>query len=229
MPDPKPAPLVLEALPDYRRYPPDEMAVRAQAFFAELQRRRSVREFSSENVSDAVIRTCLAAAGTAPSGANQQPWHFVVIRDPERKARIRVAAEEEERAFYSGRAPKEWLEALAPLGTDWKKPFLEEAPVLIAIFAVKSGQRPDGRMVKHYYVPESVGIASGFLIAALHHAGLVALTHTPSPMNFLNQICERPAWEKPVILLVVGYPKESCRVPVHGGIKKPLAEIVSWL
>ncbi|MGI9024686.1 MAG: nitroreductase family protein [Burkholderiaceae bacterium] len=229
MSDSKPSSLVLEALPDYRRYPPEEMTSRAQAFHVELQRRRSVREFSSKDVADAVIRACLAAAGTAPSGANQQPWHFVVIRDPEKKARIRVAAEEEERAFYSGRAPKEWLEALAPLGTDWEKPFLEEAPVLIAIFAVKSGQRPDGRMVKHYYVPESVGIASGFLIAALHHAGLAALTHTPSPMNFLNEICERPAWEKPVILLVVGYPKEGCRVPVHGGIKKPLAEIVSWL
>ena len=224
-----PAALVLEALPDYRRYAPDEMVARANAYHAELRRRRSVREFSSEDVSDDVIRACLAAAGTAPSGANQQPWQFVVIRDPQRKARIRVAAEEEERAFYAGRAPKEWLEALAPLGTDWEKPFLEEAPVLIAIFAVKSGQRPDGRMVKHYYVPESVGIASGFLIAALHHAGLAALTHTPSPMNFLNQICERPAWEKPVILLVVGYPKEGCRVPVHGGIKKPLDETVSWL
>ncbi len=224
-----PAALVLEALPDYRRYAPDEMAARAHAFHAELRRRRSVREFSSEDVSDDVIRACLAAAGTAPSGANQQPWHFVVIRDRQRKARIRVAAEEEERAFYAGRAPKEWLEALAPLGTDSDKPFLEEAPVLIAIFAVKSGQRPDGRMVKHYYVPESVGIASGFLIAALHHAGLAALTHTPSPMNFLNEICERPAWEKPVILLVVGYPKGDCKVPVHGGIKKPLDEIVTWL
>ncbi len=220
---------MLEALPDYRRYSIEEMVARAEAYCAELKRRRSVREFSSDDVSDEVIRACLAAAGTAPSGANQQPWHFVVIRDPARKARIRAAAEEEERAFYSGRAPKEWLDALAPLGTEWEKPFLEEAPLLIAIFAVKSGQRPDGRMVKHYYVPESVGIASGFLIAALHHAGLVAQTHTPSPMNFLNQICGRPAWEKPVILLVVGYPKEGCRVPVHGGIKKPLDEIVSWL
>ena len=201
----------------------------AEQFHESLRRRRTVRDFSSDDIPDAVLRHCLATAGTAPSGANQQPWHFVVIRDPERKARIRVAAEEEERAFYAGRAPKEWLEALAPLGTDWEKPFLEEAPVLIAIFAVKSGQRPDGSMVKHYYVPESVGIASGFLIAALHHAGLVALTHTPSPMNFLNEICERPAWEKPVILLVVGYPKADCKVPVHGGIKKPLEEIVSWL
>lgn len=222
-------PFRLEPLAGYRSYDEAEMIARAAAFHESMRRRRSVREFSCVDIPDDVIRACLAAAGTAPSGANQQPWHFVVIRDPERKARIRVAAEEEERAFYAGRAPKEWLEALAPLGTEWEKPFLEEAPVLIAIFAVKSGQRPDGRMVKHYYVPESVGIASGFLIAALHHAGLAALTHTPSPMNFLNEICERPAWEKPVILLVVGYPKADCQVPVHGGIKKPLDEIVSWL
>ena len=222
-------PLVLEALPDYRRLPPDEMLARARAFHAHLRRRRTVRDYAPDDVSDDVIRACLAAAGTAPSGANQQPWHFTVIRDPQRKARIRAAAEEEEKAFYAGRAPKEWLAALAPLGTDWEKPFLEIAPVLIAVFAVKSGQRPDGRMVKHYYVPESVGIACGLLIAALHDAGLATLTHTPSPMNFLNEICERPAWEKPVILLVVGYPTDDCRVPVHGGIKKPLDEIVNWL
>ena len=221
--------VVLEALPDFRRYSIDEMRERAAAFYAELRRRRSVREFSNEAVSDDVIRTCIAAAGTAPSGANQQPWHFVVIRDSAKKARIRIAAEEEERAFYAGRAPQAWLDALAPLGTDWEKPFLEEAPLLIAIFAVKSGQRPDGTMVKNYYVPESVGIATGFLIGALHHAGLAALTHTPSPMNFLNEICERPSWEKPTILLVVGYPKTDCRVPVYGGIKKPLEEISSWL
>lgn len=205
------------------------MRTRADEIAQELQRRRTVRDFSTEDVPDDVIRRCIVAAGTAPSGANQQPWHFVVIRDPAKKARIRAAAEEEERAFYAGRAPQAWLDALAPLGTDWEKPFLEEAPVLIAIFALKSGQRPDGSMVKHYYVPESVGIATGFLIAALHHAGLATLTHTPSPMNFLNEICERPAWEKPTILLVVGYPKDGCRVPVHGGIKKPIEEIASWL
>ena len=228
--DPAPPPaLQLEPLPDYRRYPRADMLARAEAFQAELRRRRSVRDFSSEPVSDDVIRACLLAAGTAPSGANQQPWHFVVIRDAEKKARIRAVAEEEERVFYSSRAPREWLDALAPLGTDWRKPFLEEAPLLIAIFAVKSGQRPDGKMVKHYYVPESVGIATGFLIGALHHAGLATLTHTPSPMNFLNEICGRPSWEKPTILLVVGYPKPGCQVPVHGGIKKPLDEISTWL
>ena len=166
---------------------------------------------------------------SAPSGANQQPWHFVVIADPVRKRRIREAAEAEEREFYAGRAPQEWLDALAPLGTDPDKPFLEEAPVLIAIFAQKYGVRPDGQRFSHYYVPESVGIATGFLIAALHHAGLATLTHTPSPMGFLNDICARPPSEKPTILLVAGYPKPDCRVPVHGGIKKPLGEIASWL
>lgn len=155
-----------------------------------------------------------AAAGTAPSGANQQPWHFAVVTRPELKRQIRLAAEEEERAFYSGRAPQEWLQALSPLGTDANKPFLEEAPVLIAIFAQKYGVDAQGERFSHYYVPESVGIASGFLITALHNAGLATLTHTPSPMGFLNQLCGRPDNEKPVILLVVGYPKAGCQVPV---------------
>lgn len=219
----------MEPLPAYRGYPPDEMATRAQAFHADLRRRRSVRDFDSRPVPRAVIEDCLRAAGTAPSGANLQPWHFAVIVDPAAKRRIRAAAEVEERAFYEGRAPKQWLEALAPLGTDAAKPFLEEAPLLIAIFAQKSGTRPDGKSVKHYYVPESVGIATGFLIAALHHAGLATLTHTPSPMAFLNEICRRPAWEKPTILLVAGYPKAGCQVPVHGGLRKPLGEISSWI
>lgn len=218
-----------EPLPDYRPYPPAEMATRASAFHANLVRRRTVRDFDSRPVPREVIESCLLAAGTAPSGANLQPWHFTVIESAEAKKRIRVAAEEEERAFYNGRAPKEWLEALAPLGTDSSKPFLEEAPILIAIFAQKSGTRPDGRTVKHYYVPESVGIATGFLILALHDAGLVTLTHTPSPMSFLNEICGRPSWEKPTILLVAGYPKPDCLVPVHGGLKKPLAETTSWI
>jgi nitroreductase len=176
-----------------------------------------------------VIEECLRAAGTAPSGANQQPWHFAVITDPARKQQIRDAAESEEREFYAGRAPQEWLDALAPLGTDPNKPFLEEAPLLIAIFAQKYGVRPDGEKFSHYYVPESVGIATGFLITALHHAGLATLTHTPSPMGFLNEICGRPVSEKAVILLVVGYPKPGCMVPVHGGIKKPLGQFTSWL
>lgn len=218
-----------ESLSDYRGYPPEEMAARARAFHGDLRRRRTVRDFERRPVSREVIETCLLAAGTAPSGANLQPWHFVVIQDAATKKRIRVAAEAEERAFYSGKAPKAWLEALAPLGTDADKPFLEEAPVLIAIFAQKSGTRPDGRTIKHYYVPESVGIATGFLIAALHDAGLATLTHTPSPMGFLNEICARPPWEKPTILLVVGYPRAGCKVPVHGGLRKPLGEISSWI
>jgi iodotyrosine deiodinase len=220
---------IWQPLADYRGYPTDEMTARARAFHADLRRRRTVRDFDRRAVPREAIEHCLRAAGTAPSGANLQPWHFAVIQDPAAKKRIRVAAEEEERAFYNGRAPKEWLEALAPLGTDADKPFLEEAPLLIAIFAQKSGTRPNGRTVKHYYVPESVGIATGFLLAALHDAGLATLTHTPSPMGFLNEICARPAWEKPSILLVVGYPKAGCRVPTHGGFRKPLDEISSWI
>ncbi len=219
----------LEALKDYREFPVPEMAQRARDFRAEMSRRRTVRDFDSRPVPRAVIDDCLMAAGTAPSGANQQPWFFSVITDAARRQRIRQAAEAEEREFYSGRAPQEWLDALSPLGTDPNKPFLEEAPVLIAIFAQKYGLHPDGERFSHYYVPESVGIATGFLIAALHHAGLATLTHTPSPMGFLNEICARPASEKPVILLVVGYPKAGCQVPVHGGVKKPLAQIAQWI
>ena len=226
---PATAALVLEPLADYREYPAAEMALRAAAFRADIARRRTVRDFDSRPVARQVIEQCLLAAGTAPSGANQQPWHFTVIEDPALKKQIRDAAEAEEREFYAGRAPQEWLDALAPLGTDPNKPFLEEAPLLIAVFAQKFGVRPDGEKFSHYYVPESVGIATGFLITALHHAGLATLTHTPSPMGFLNQICGRPRSEKPVILLVVGYPKAGCMVPVHAGIKKHLEQFTSWL
>ena len=218
-----------EPLPSYREYSSERMRERAAEFYQDIARRRTVRDFDMRPVPREVIESCLMAAGTAPSGANQQPWFFSIITDPARKRRIREAAEKEEREFYGGKAPQEWLDALAPLGTDPNKPFLEEAPVLIAIFAQKYGVRPDGSRVSHYYVPESVGIASGFLIAALHHAGLATLTHTPSPMGFLNEICGRPVAEKPVILLVVGYPKPGCLVPVHGGIKKPLDEIAKWV
>ncbi len=222
-------PFAQEALPAYREHPPAKMIERARAFREDIVRRRSVRDFESRAVPREAIEHCLLAAGSAPSGANQQPWFFSVITDAARKRRIRAAAEQEEREFYAGKAPDEWLQALAPLGTDADKPFLEEAPLLIAIFAQKYGVRADGSRFSHYYVPESVGIATGFLIAALHHAGLATLTHTPSPMGFLNEICERPASEKPVILLVVGYPKPGCMVPVHGGIKKPLDRIAAWL
>jgi nitroreductase len=226
---PTPAPYEDEPLPGFREFEPAQMTRRARQFLREARRRRSVRDFDRRPVPREVIEACLLAAGTAPSGANQQPWFFSVVTDAQRKRRIREAAEREEREFYSGRAPEEWLQALAPLGTDWRKPFLEEAPVLIAIFAQKYGVREDGSRFSHYYVPESVGIATGLLIAALHHAGLATLTHTPSPMGFLNEICERPPSEKPVILLVVGYPKPGCRVPVHGGRKKPLDAIAQWL
>lgn len=220
---------LLEPLLDYREYPQTEMVDRARAFYGDLVRRRTVRDFDTRRVPREVIENCLLAAGTAPSGANQQPWFFSVIADPQHKRRVREAAEVEERSFYKERAPQEWLDALAPLGTDWNKPFLEEAPVLIAIFAQKYGVHADGEKFSHYYVPESVGIASGFLIAALHHAGLATLTHTPNPMSFLNKLCGRPTSEKPIILLVVGYPKPDCQVPVHGGIKKPLAAIAQWI
>ena len=206
---------------------PDEMLARATQFNELMQRRRSVRMFSDRPVAREVIEQCVAAAASAPSGANLQPWHFVAVSDPRKKARIRAAAEEEERNFYSHRAPREWLDALAPLGTDSDKPFLETAPWLIAIFAQKWSRLPDGRKLKHYYPNESVGIATGLLLAALHRCGLAALTHTPSPMGFLNEILARPAdAERPYLLLVVGYPAEDCVVPdIH---RKPLAEVLSW-
>jgi len=200
-------------LSTYRQYSTGEMLTRSAEFADFLHRRRTVRHFSDRPVSRELIENCIRAAGTAPSGANMQPWRFVIISNPEVKHTIRLAAEEEERDFYTHRAPKEWLEALAPLGTDSEKPFLETAPYLIAIFAEKNGTLPDGRTLKHYYVTESVGIATGMLITALHHAGLVSLTHTPSPMNFLNEILSRPSNEKPFLLLVVGYPADDAVVP----------------
>ena len=213
-------------LSSYREYPADEMRRRAQEFRDNMERRRTVRQFSDRPVPRDIIQECLQAAGSAPSGANLQPWHFVVVADPNVKRRIREAAETEERAFYHGRAPKAWLDALAPLGTDEHKPYLEIAPYLVVIFAESHGRLPDGRKVKHYYVSESVGIATGFLIAALHYAGLVCLTHTPNPMGFLNDILGRPDYERPYLILVAGYPAEDARVPDIG--KKPLGEIVSW-
>ncbi|HZD26193.1 MAG TPA: nitroreductase family protein [Alphaproteobacteria bacterium] len=214
-------------LRDYREYPPEEMLARARAFEAEMRRRRTVREFSDRPVERAVIEAAIHTAATAPSGANQQPWHFVAISDPAVKRHIRLAAEEEERAFYAGRASAEWLQALALLGTDAEKPFLEMAPWLVAVFAQRHGVDADGRRVKHYYVPESVGLATGLLIATLHQAGLATLTHTPSPMAFLNGICGRPEHEKPYILLVAGYPAAGCRVPDIS--RKPFDEVASFL
>jgi iodotyrosine deiodinase len=199
----------------------------ARAFRAAMARRRTVRDFSDRAVPREVIENAVMTAASAPSGANQQPWTFVCIGDPARKARIRAAAEIEEKVFYEGRAGKEWLQALGPLGTDWRKPFLETAPWLIAVFAQRYGLRADGSRVKHYYVPESVGIAVGFLVAALHHAGLATLTHTPSPMGFLNEICGRPEREKAYVLVVAGFPAEGCTVPAIG--KKALGEVSVWL
>src|SRR5262245_35252636 len=207
--------------------PSDESLVRRAADFHELMRgRRTVRDYSDRAIPREVIETCLRAAGTAPSGANLQPWHFAVVSDPAVKRRIRDAAEQEEREFYDRRAPQEWLDALAPLGTDASKPFLETAPYLIAIFSQSYGMLADGRKVKNYYVQESVGIATGLLITALHHAGLVSLTHTPSPMGFLNAILDRPANEKPFLLLVVGHPAADAQVPDIA--KKRIDEIASF-
>jgi nitroreductase len=216
-----------EPLSGHRTYPPAEMAARARAFRDELARRRTVRAFSDRPVATSVLEACLEAAGSAPSGANLQPWHFVVVRDPDIKHRIRVAAEEAERAFYAHRAPPEWLAALAPLGTDAHKPFLEEAPVLIAVFAERYAIADDGRKLKRYYVDESVGLACGFLVAALHHAGLATLTHTPSPMGFLREVLGRPENERPFLLLVVGHPASGAQVPRVR--RKPLDEITTFV
>jgi nitroreductase len=202
------------------------MLSRAREFRELMRTRRTVRHFSDTPVAREVIEQCLLVAGSAPSGANLQPWHFVVVSDASVKRRIREAAEAEEREFYAQRAPQEWLDALAPLGTDADKPFLETAPYLIAIFSQSYGVLPDGCKVKNYYVQESVGIATGMLITALHHAGLVSLTHTPSPMGFLNAILDRPANEKPFLLLVAGHPAPGAQVPNIG--RKPLGEIASF-
>lgn len=200
-------------LDSYREYSVEEMRERVERFYTDVNRRRTVRDFSDRPVPRDIIESALRAAGTAPSGANLQPWHFAVITGPETKKKIRIAAEAEEREFYEHRASSEWLEALEPLGTDSNKPFLETAPCLIAIFLQKFGELPDGRKVKHYYPVESTGLATGILITALHRAGLVTLTHTPSPMKFLNEILGRPKSERPFLLLVAGYPADDAEVP----------------
>jgi nitroreductase len=210
-----------------RTFTQDEMAARARAFRDELSLRRTVRDYSDAAVPRAVIEDCLRAAGCAPSGANQQPWHFVAVSEPATKREIRLAAEAEEREFYAHRAPDDWLTALAPLGTGPDKPFLEIAPWLIAIFEQRWSHAADGEKIKHYYPKESVGIATGILISALHHAGLATLTHTPSPMKFLNRILGRPPAERPFLLLVVGLPAPGARVPDIQ--RKPLGEIASFL
>lgn len=214
---------------DFRPVPLAEMAPRARIFADDLARRRTVREFSDRPVERAVIEAAIDAARQAPSGANHQPWHFVAVGDPEAKAKIRAAAEAEERAFYNGKASEEWLRALKPLGTDWHKPFLETAPWLIVVFAEQWGYWPDGSRKKNYYVPESVGIACGFLLATLHHAGLATLTHTPNPMGFLGTLLGRPRNEKAYMIVVAGHPAPDAVVPLHALNKKPIDEVATFL
>ncbi|MDX1647632.1 MAG: nitroreductase family protein [Longimicrobiales bacterium] len=214
-------------LDGYRELPVDEMRRRSLRFLERMRRRRTVRDFSDRPVPRDVIETCLLAAGTAPNGANRQPWKFVVVGDPEVKREIRREAEIEERAFYSGKAPQEWLDALEHLGTEEHKPFLERAPWLIVIFAERYEVGPRGEKVKNYYVNESVGIATGILITALHEAGLVTLTHTPSPMGFLNELLDRPENERPFLILVVGYPEGDATVPDIS--KKPIEDIAVFV
>ncbi len=214
-------------LPDRVQQDAPQSLVAAEVFLSYMRKRHSVRDFATRPVPEAVIATCIAAAGTAPSGANHQPWHFVAISDPAMKARIREGAEAEERAFYSGGGGDEWLAALEPIGTGVAKPHLTDAPWLIVIFAQRYGVTKDGARYKNYYVPESVGIATGFLIAAIHHAGLVCLEHTPNPMKFLGPMCGRPEHEKPVMILPVGYPAETATVPAAAKRKKPLDQIMT--
>jgi nitroreductase len=216
--EPRFVPLVFDRLSEA------EQLSRSRAFLESMRRRRTVRHFSSEPVPFELVENAIATAATAPSGAHQQPWTFVVVSDPELKRRVRRAAEEEERRSYESRMPDEWLEALRPLGTDWRKPHLEDAPFLVAVFEQAYGLGPDGGKVKHYYVRESVGIAVGLLLASLHQAGLTTLTHTPSPMGFLREILGRPENERPYVLVPVGYPADGCTVPDLA--RKPLEEVL---
>ena len=215
------------SLDSFRHYPMEEMQRRAGEFYRDVNRRRTVRDFTDTPLPRELIENCLKAADTAPSGANQHPWHFVVVEDANLKRQIRIHAEEEEREFYENRAPQEWLEALAPLGTDAEKPFLETAPCLIVIFARVYGVLPEGQKIKHYYVNESMGIATGILITALHHSGLVSLTHTPSPMKFLNGCLKRPENERPFLILVTGFPAGDAKVPDLK--RRDLSEIATFL
>jgi len=216
-------------LEGYEQLSETEMRARAKSVLETLRKRRTIRDFSDRAVPQDIIESCIKAAGTAPSGANHQPWHFVAISNPEMKRKIRIAAETEEAEFYGSKAPDEWLDALAPLGTDASKPFLETAPWLIAVFAQRKGGEQVGQNKKNYYVMESVGLATGMLITALHSAGLGTLTHTPAPMGFLREICERPKDEKPFVLMVVGYPADNAQVPKHALVKKSLSDISTFI
>ncbi|MBA6223980.1 nitroreductase family protein [Colwellia sp. MB02u-18] len=216
-------------LSDYIEYPPEEMLQRSAEFYENIKRRHSVRSFSDRLVEKQIIENCIKAAGTAPSGANHQPWHFVAINNIDVKKQIRQQAEIHESNFYQGRASEEWLDALKPLGTDAKKPYLEHAPWLIAVFSEKTGGVATADKNTNYYVHESVGIATGFLINALHSSGLVTLTHTPKPMSFLSKICGRDDNSRPYMLLIVGYPSEDATIPDHATTKKALADIATFL
>ncbi|MBA3525333.1 MAG: nitroreductase family protein [Pseudomonadota bacterium] len=223
----KPVPHVpYTALPDLTD---EERVARARAFHEQISTRRTCRMFSDAPVPREVIEEAILAAGTAPSGANHQPWHFAVVSTPELRHRIRLAAEEEERAFYAGKAGQEWLDALAPLGTDEDKPYLDIAPWHIVVFGQRRGGIEPGESKTNYYVTESVGIACGFLLGALHAAGLATLTHTPSPMGFLRELCRRPDGEKPLMVIVAGLPAPDAVVPLHALRKKTLKQISSWL
>ena len=209
------------------KYSLKEITLRSKKFYDQIKRRRSIREFSTKKINDKIIENAVLSAASAPNGANLQPWHFAIIKDKKIKKKIRKAAEKEEIEFYNNRAPKEWLEALKPLGTDYNKKFIEDAPVIIAIFEEKYSFK-NKKKIKNYYVKESVGIATGILISNLHYSGLSMLTHTPSPMNFLNKILNRPANEKPFVLLILGFPTNDCRVPKYASQKKKLKVITSW-
>jgi iodotyrosine deiodinase len=216
-------------LNDFIEYPAAEMLTRSEQFYTDIKRRHSIRKFSDRAVNQSIIENCIKAAGTAPNGANQQPWHFVAIHSQDVKTQVRDQAEAHERGFYEGRGGDDWLGALKPLGTDANKPYLQQAPWLIAIFSQKNTEQEDGNKQSNYYVHESVGIATGFLINALHHSGLATLTHTPKPMSFLSKICHRPDNERPYMLLIVGYPADDATVPQHAINKKPLNQIMSFL
>ena len=228
MPD-TPAPYTPLPWPGLPAYAPEEMIARARAFYEAARTRRTCRFFAPDPVPREVIEYAVRAAGTAPSGANHQPWHFAILSSAEHKAALRAAAEAEERAFYAGKAGAEWLDALAPLGTDADKPYLEIAPWHIVVFAQRKGGLEPGELKQNYYVTESAGIACGLLLMALHAAGLATLTHTPNPMGFLNRLCGRPAHEKPLMVIVAGRPAPDATVPAHALVKKPLEQISSWL
>ncbi len=214
---------------DYIEYPVKEMLKRSECFYHEIKRRHSIRSFSDRSVDKTIIENCIKAAGTAPSGANHQPWHFAAISSAKIKKQIREQAEHHEQRFYEGRAGEEWLGALKKLGTDDSKPYLEHAPWLIAIFSQKKGGINEEDKSTNYYVHESVGIATGFLITALHNAGLVTLTHTPKPMSFLNKICNRGDNERAYMLIIAGYPAKNATIPTHAQVKKSLEDIASFL